>query len=659
MYCSRCGTELGDQVKFCSSCGLDVTIIGGAPPAPVEEAPPDELVIVREALQDEYEIIKELGRGGMAIVLKAVEKGLEREVAIKVLPASMGFDPEFVERFQREAKTAAKLEHPSIIPIYRVGKKNRIIFFAMKFLRGKSLADLVDELGALAPADLRKLLIETAEALGYAHKHGVVHRDIKPDNILLDDTGRAILTDFGIAKAASSSRLTGTGMAIGTPHYMSPEQARAQELDGRSDFYSLGVCAYQCLTGRVPFDASDAFSIGYKHITEPVPEPELETQEQKDLFAIIRKLMQKDPADRFADAAEVVDVLRGRGPVPTDSISTRPTTPIRASSAKRLMDVVDSETTEAVVEVPTTTTPITPMPGSDLPADEGAHPKKQRSGALVAAALLVIVGGGAGGYAYYATQLQGTPPVVDRGPLAGGLSDDGTVDVGGGGQTLPGGDDGAATTGGDAPPVATDSATGEPTTPPAPTTGTVVLTGLTRTSRVVVDGRSMSGASYELAAGPHMMRVEAQGRRPFAQDFEVTAGSVDTIRVRLPRIQQDMPPVAPSDDARDRQRDAANCDAPGPTYNANNVCFDSAPLAQGAPIVRLPADYTGNPTPVILWVEVGADGTPTRVSPATAVSDAALLRLAINAARQLTYNPAQKNGRPVGAWFQLQMIPRR
>ncbi|OYV99361.1 MAG: hypothetical protein B7X11_05450, partial [Acidobacteria bacterium 37-65-4] len=240
-------------------------------------APQDDSAAVRDALKDEYELEKELGRGGMAIVYKARDKALEREVAVKVLPFSLSFDAEFVERFQREARTSAKLEHPNIIPIYRVGKSGRVIYFVMKFLRGKPLSNVIEARGALPVPEIKRVLIEAGRALGYAHKHGIVHRDIKPDNIMFDELGQAIVTDFGIAKAQSGARLTGTGMSIGTPHYMSPEQARAQTLDGRSDIYSLGVVAYQCLTGHVPFDGEDSFSIGYKHIMEELPTPPLET----------------------------------------------------------------------------------------------------------------------------------------------------------------------------------------------------------------------------------------------------------------------------------------------------------------------------------------------------------------------------------------------
>src|SRR5438445_4102711 len=174
MYCSRCGTQNDDASKFCRSCGLDLAA------TPIQDHQElTELELVRSQLKDEYEILDELGRGGMAVVFKARDKQLEREVAIKVLPFSLSFDAEFVERFQREARTAGKLEHPNIIPIYRVGRSGRVIYFCMKFIRGKSLSAVIEARGALPIAELKRVMIECARALGYAHKHGIVHRDIK------------------------------------------------------------------------------------------------------------------------------------------------------------------------------------------------------------------------------------------------------------------------------------------------------------------------------------------------------------------------------------------------------------------------------------------------------------------------------------------------
>jgi protein kinase-like protein len=271
-----------------------------------------DLDLVRSGLDDEYEILEELGRGGMGIVYRARERQLEREVAIKVLPFTLAFDRELVERFLREARTAAALEHTNIVPIYRVGRRGDVIFFVMKLLRGQSVSDRLRAKGRLSAAETRQVLIETAAALGYAHRRGVVHRDVKPDNLRHDEDGRCVVTDFGIARSAGATRLTTTGMSVGTPKYMSPEQARAKDVDGRSDIYSLGIVGYECLSGSPPFDAGDALGTLMKHIQSPVPRPALETAEDHALYAVVERMLAKHPEDRFRDADELIAALGGR-----------------------------------------------------------------------------------------------------------------------------------------------------------------------------------------------------------------------------------------------------------------------------------------------------------------------------------------------------------
>ena len=370
MYCSRCGTQNEDNAKFCKSCGLDLTATTPVHAIGTGQQEVTEIDLVSDQLKEEYEILEELGRGGMAIVFKAREKQLERDVAIKVLPFSLAFDKEFVERFQREARTSAKLEHPGIIPIYRVGKSGRVIYFVMKYLRGKPLSAVLAQRGALPPADIRRILIEVGRALGYAHKSNIVHRDVKPDNIMFDDHGQAVVTDFGIAKAASGGKLTGTGMAIGTPHYMSPEQARAQPLDGRSDIYSLGVVAYVCLTGSVPFDGEDSFSIGYKHIMEALPTPELKTDEHRHIFEIVKKMMAKVPEERFQTAEQMVEAVEAGGYVATGI----------SSAATRAM--------------PSFASPRVTTAGRGIESAGGEKPRSTAGGLALFLVALLVVGGG-------------------------------------------------------------------------------------------------------------------------------------------------------------------------------------------------------------------------------------------------------------------------
>ena len=259
------------------------------------------------AIGEQYEIEGEVGRGGMSVVYRARDRRLNRPVAIKVLPPELAYDPAIRTRFTREAQTSALLSHPHIVPIFDVGEREGIAYFVMALVTGGNLGSLLAS-EPRPPVDVvRRLLAEIADALAYAHLRGVIHRDIKPDNILLDEeSGRGMVTDFGIARAIEGgSRLTVTGMAVGTPTYMSPEQAVGErEIDGRSDIYSLGVLAYQMLTGRVPFSAGNTMALMMKHVTEP-PRPiaELRPETPKPLREAVERALAKAPEDRWPNAA--------------------------------------------------------------------------------------------------------------------------------------------------------------------------------------------------------------------------------------------------------------------------------------------------------------------------------------------------------------------
>lgn len=253
----------------------------------------------------------------MGIVYCARDRRLKRTVAVKLLPPELAFRSDIRSRFLREAETAAQLSHPNIVPIYAVDEMENLVFFVMAYVAGNNLARELHERGRLGVPEARRIMREVADALAYAHGRSVVHRDIKPDNILLDrETGRAMVTDFGIARAVSDtdgSRLTATGMAIGTPAYMSPEQAAGErEIDGRSDLYALGVVAYQMLTGTPPFAASSTPAMLVKHLTErPQPVRARRADVPEELERIIMVLLEKDPANRLPSAGALVAALEG------------------------------------------------------------------------------------------------------------------------------------------------------------------------------------------------------------------------------------------------------------------------------------------------------------------------------------------------------------
>ena len=277
---------------------------------------------VEQALSATYEVEQEIGRGGMGIVYRARDKRLKRHVAIKLLPPELSFRRDIRSRFLREAETAAQLSHPNIVPIYSVDEVGNLVFFVMAVIDGDNLAARLKKRGPCPVDDVRRWLTEVGDALAYAHSRGVIHRDIKPDNILLDGIdGRALVTDFGIARAAmdsgETSRLTATGMAIGTPAYMSPEQASGdRDLDARSDLYSLGIVAYQMLVGEPPFVGNTTPALLVKHLAEmPVPVTHRRPDVPSDLSAIVMRLLEKSPDQRFQTGGDLVQALRS-GVVP-------------------------------------------------------------------------------------------------------------------------------------------------------------------------------------------------------------------------------------------------------------------------------------------------------------------------------------------------------
>lgn len=254
-----------------------------------------------------YKIKRELGHGGMATVYLAEQTSLEREIALKIMAPALAADRTFTRRFIKEGKTIAKFSHPHIVSVYDVGVVDQHHYIAMQYISGGDLKRKMSKEGAIEPKQALQILSDIASALGYAHKQGFIHRDVKSENILFREDQRAVLTDFGIVKAADSgTRMTGTGMSIGTPHYMSPEQARGKEVDGRSDLYSLGIVFYEALTGRVPFQGEDSVAIGIMHVSEPIPELPEEFSVYKPLM---QRLLAKDPAARYQNTDQLMQAI--------------------------------------------------------------------------------------------------------------------------------------------------------------------------------------------------------------------------------------------------------------------------------------------------------------------------------------------------------------
>ncbi|HMO56678.1 MAG TPA: protein kinase [Roseiflexaceae bacterium] len=260
-----------------------------------------------------YRIDAEIGRGGMARVYRATDPSLRRTVALKVLAPQLALDPEFARRFEREAVTAANLRHPAIVTVYDVGEANGLHYIAMEFIHGRTLHAILRERGALGLGYAVALIAPIADALDYAHRQGAVHRDIKPQNMLIDVDGRVLLTDFGIAQAPEGrdgDRLTRTGIFMGTPEYISPEQASAQRVDGRSDLYSLGIAAYEVITGEVPFSGATPQLI-VAHVQAPPPPVSARAIDQPpELDLVLARALAKRPDSRYPTGVEFVAALR-------------------------------------------------------------------------------------------------------------------------------------------------------------------------------------------------------------------------------------------------------------------------------------------------------------------------------------------------------------
>jgi len=285
--------------------------IGGTLRGAEEEGPPPgmEGQLVGQTM-GQYRMVERIGQGGMATVYKAYQPSLERYVAVKVLPTYLAHDPGFAARFEREAKAIAQLNHPNILPVYDSGQEGELSYIVMRYVEGGTLKKLLGQ--PLALDRVVDLIAQVGDALDYAHQQDIIHRDVKPANVLLDRGRWALLSDFGLAKMTGASmQITRTGVGVGTPAYMSPEQAQGKLVDGRSDVYSLGIVLFEMLTGQVPFEADTPLAVLIKHLTAALPLPrEVNPDISEPVERVILKAVAKAPEDRFQRAGEMVEALR-------------------------------------------------------------------------------------------------------------------------------------------------------------------------------------------------------------------------------------------------------------------------------------------------------------------------------------------------------------
>jgi serine/threonine protein kinase len=349
-----------------------------------------------------YQIISQIGEGGMATVYKAYQPSMDRNVAIKVLPGQLAESAEFTQRFQQEARIIAKLEHPHILPVFDYGESGGVTYLVMRYLDAGTLRDKMENGRPLPLGEIDRLFTQLADALSYAHSYGIIHRDLKPSNALIDSQGNLFLTDFGIAKLleSASPRLTQTDAIMGTPAYISPEQAQATKVNQRSDIYSLGIILYEMVTGRVPFVAETPLAVILKHVSDPLPLPSsLKPDIPEAIEKVVLKALAKDPSDRFATVEEFLSAWKR---ALDEARTTRPSPETAAVQA-----ATPKEGTAQTHGKPATDIRQTAPP----PA---AVPKSQNwlgwtAGCLIGLCLLITIGGGAI-YVFSSGVFDDTPP---------------------------------------------------------------------------------------------------------------------------------------------------------------------------------------------------------------------------------------------------------
>ncbi len=560
MNCPRCNAELPGDSRFCSHCGHSVTDPGSATARISTAVETDQLLAtLRHDLASDYDVEKELGRGGMAVVYRAVEKELQRTVALKVLPPGTG--GQMAERFRREARMAAQVAHPNIIPVYRVGQAAGTYYFTMKFVDGRALDAIIESQGALPIPVVLAVLRGAVAGLAFAHEHNIIHRDIKGANVLIERDGHVLLSDLGIARAAQDKTLTATGSVIGTPHFMSPEQCSGQKVGPQSDQYSMGVLAFQMITGQVPFDADTLMGILHHQFFTPPPNiAEVRDDVPEGLANVVYRALEKDPAKRFettrqmlraieavpfsdADREQADELLRQLvqgGEVP--KVRTRTLPPLTVT-------VAQAATVQARLSggrVAPTASEAATRPTARIRSAPRVRPRRR----LAVGVALVVVAAGVGAGVVLMRGGGGARSAASSSPIPAPVV---------------------------APPAATPAATvpdtqpesAPSTTEPGGGTGTLIVSGAPRGSRIRVDGTPVIGTRLQLDPGSHRVEITAEGFRPFAQTVSVPAAGSRTLRVAMAALQQEVPATA------------------GPPANPAPATAAAPPPAAGTATIRL------------------------------------------------------------------------
>lgn len=334
-----------------------------------------------------YQLLEQIGQGGMATIFKAYQPSMDRYVAIKVLPSHFTEDETFVARFTQEARTLARLEHPHILPVHDYGEQEGLTYLVMRYIEAGTLKDWITRKGPVELDEAVRILDQVGRALDYAHSQGVVHRDIKPTNVLIDERGDAFLTDFGIAKlVAGTAQFTATGAIVGTPAYMSPEQGMGKSIDHRSDIYSLGVVLYELVTGRVPFEAETPLAVLLQHVNAPLPVPrQVKPDLPQTVERVILKAMAKAPDDRFQSVGEMVEALH-------KSVTGMPT---EIGSPRRAPEALQTTVSSRAVSPPAQPVPQTALPGrapGGMPTEPRvvAPPRRTKPWLVIAGGVAVV-----------------------------------------------------------------------------------------------------------------------------------------------------------------------------------------------------------------------------------------------------------------------------